>query len=118
MLIETETGKTEAEGAVFPDGSARLISVNGIYVESPLKGDILFVMNEDVPGVIGKIGATLGDNGVNIADFSLGRSDKPGDGPAQAVAVVRVDQPIPKAAIEALENIQAMRLARTIKLPG
>ncbi len=118
VLIETESGRREAEGAVFPDGSPRLISVDGIYVESPLKGDMLFVMNEDVPGVIGKIGATLGDSGVNIADFSLGRTDNSGGGTAQAVAVVRVDQPIPAAAIEALEKIQAMRFARTIKLPA
>ena len=117
VLLETEAGGHEAVGAVFPDGSARLLSVDGIYVEAPLSGEVLFIKNEDVPGVIGKLGGILGDNGVNIADFSLGRRDnEAGEGPAEAVAVVRVDQPIPPAAISALEQMEAMRFARVVKL--
>ena len=116
VLLETEQGEVCAEGAVFPDGTPRLLSVDNIYVESPLDGHMLFVKNADVPGVIGKLGAILGDNGVNIADFSLGRGPKPASGPTEAVAAVRVDSEIPKKALEELEAVQAVRFARTVNL--
>ena len=115
VMVETEKGTWECEGAVFPDGTPRLISVNGIYVEGPLSDHLLFVQNDDTPGVIGKLGTTLGDNGVNIADFSLGRRDN-GDGPPEAVAVVRVDSEIPKAALDQLIEMNAVRVARQVSL--
>ena len=108
VLVETDKGQYDVEGAVFPDGSARLISVNGIYVEGPLSDHMLFVQNDDTPGVIGKVGTTLGEHGVNIADFSLGRDKKNG---AEAVAVVRVDSEIPEAALKQLTDVQAIRTA-------
>lgn len=117
VLLETENGEVFAEGAVFPDGSPRLISVDGIYVESPLDGHMLFIQNADVPGVIGRLGSTLGEHGVNIADFSLGRDPKSANGePTEAVAVVRVDSPIPKAALDQLVADKAVRMARTVNL--
>ena len=51
----------------------RLIQVDGIYCEAPLEGISLFMKNDDVPGVIGHVGSVLGRNGINIANFSLGR---------------------------------------------
>ncbi len=116
VLVETESGSWEVEGAVFPGGSPRLMAVNGIYVEAPLSDHLLFVQNEDTPGVIGKIGSTLGDNGVNIADFSLGRRETNGDGPAEAVAVVRVDSEIPKAALDQLLEMNTVRTAKPVEL--
>ena len=53
----------------------RLLSCDGIDIEAPLEGTLLFLRNQDVPGVIGKIGTTLGDHNVNIANFALGRAD-------------------------------------------
>lgn len=114
VLVETDAGSYAVEGAVFPDGTPRLISVNGIYVEGPLSDHMLFVQNDDKPGVIGKVGTTLGEHGVNIADFSLGRT-KQGDG-AEAVAVVRVDSEIPEAALKQLTEVQAVRTARPVEL--
>jgi len=117
VMLETEKGEVCVEGAVFPDGSPRLISVDGIYVESPLDGHMLFIKNEDVPGVIGRFGSILGENGVNIADFSLGRGPKASaDAPAEAVAAVRVDSAIPKEALDQLEAVKAVRFARTVNL--
>ncbi|MBI1352703.1 MAG: phosphoglycerate dehydrogenase [Acidobacteria bacterium] len=116
VLLETEQGEVCAEGAVFPDGTPRLLSVDGIYVESPLDGHMLFIKNADVPGVIGKFGTILGNHGVNIADFSLGRGPAPANGPTEAVAAVRVDSEIPKKALDELEAVQAVRFARTVNL--
>jgi D-3-phosphoglycerate dehydrogenase len=110
VLLETEERGYEVEGAVFPDGSARLLSVDGIYVEAPLEGHMLMVKNQDVPGVIGKVGTILGDNGVNISDFALGRGDK------EAIAAVRVDSEIPKKALDELLAMQAVRVARSVNV--
>ena len=117
VMLETEDGERTAEGAVFPDGSPRLLAVDNIYVEAALAGHMLFVKNEDVPGVIGKIGSVLGDNGVNIADFSLGRCEDPtGRRPVEAVAVVRLDQQAPEAVLEQLEGLKAVTFARRVRL--
>ncbi|MCB1022451.1 MAG: phosphoglycerate dehydrogenase [Acidobacteria bacterium] len=110
VLLETEERSYEAEGAVFPDGSARLLSVDGIYVEAPLEGHMLMVKNQDVPGVIGKVGTILGDNGINISDFALGR------GESEAIAAVKVDSEIPKKAIDELEAMHAVRVARAVNV--
>jgi D-3-phosphoglycerate dehydrogenase len=115
-MIETEQGERQAQGAVFPDGSPRLISIDGFYVEAPLKGDLLFMVNQDVPGVIGQIGEILGGSGVNIADFSLGRLEAKADGPATAVSVIRVDQAISADAISQLAALKPVQVARTVRL--
>ena len=116
VMIETEQGERQAQGAVFPDGSARLISIDGFYIEAPLKGDLLFMVNQDVPGVIGQIGEILGGSGVNIADFSLGRLEEKTDGPATAVSVIRVDQPISAEALSQLAALKPVQVARTVRL--
>ena len=51
----------------------RLLEFDGIDIEAPLEGNLLVCRNIDVPGVIGKIGTILGEHGVNIANFALGR---------------------------------------------
>lgn len=114
--IETEKGIRKAQGTVFPDGSARLISVDGFYMEAPLNGELLYMMNHDVPGVIGRIGEIIGNSGANIADFSLGRLEEKTDGPASAVAVIRIDHAIPDAAVEQLTALEAVQSARTVHL--
>ena len=118
LTLETEDGHRSVEGMVFADGSPRLISVDEIYVEASLTGHMVFTKNIDVPGVIGRMGTILGDNQINIADFSLGRRDKhPGDeGPAEAVAVIRIDGPMPKKVLDQLSGLEAVRFTRAIEL--
>jgi len=119
LILETEDGQRQVEGTVFAEESPRLISVDGIFVETPLCGHMVFMKNNDVPGVIGRVGTILGDNHINIADFSLGRRENtqtPG-APAEAVAVVRIDEPLPKAVLEQLEQLPAVSFARPIELP-
>src|SRR5499427_1842190 len=62
-----------AEGTVFHDGSPRLLAMEGIPLEAQLEGTILYLRNRDEPGVIGQVGTALGQLGVNIATFALGR---------------------------------------------
>ena len=65
--------RKQREGTVVSDGSPRILSLDGIGLEAPLEGTLLLTRNRDVPGVIGQIGTALGNLGVNIATFALGR---------------------------------------------
>jgi D-3-phosphoglycerate dehydrogenase / 2-oxoglutarate reductase len=115
--LETDAGLTTVVGAVFLE-KPRLTQVDGIYCEAPLAGYLLFMKNQDVPGVIGHVGTVLGRNGVNIANFSLGRRDAPtvpGE-PLEAVAVVAVDGAVPDSVIAQLKENPAVRLARGVEL--
>ena len=93
-----------------------LLAFDGIDVEAPLDGTLVVCRNFDVPGVIGKIGSILGEQGVNIANFALGR-DRAGAKPVKALAVVQVDPPVSDKAMEALRAIEALIEARLVTLP-
>jgi D-3-phosphoglycerate dehydrogenase / 2-oxoglutarate reductase len=68
-----------------------------------------------VPGVIGKIGTILGEHGVNIANFALGR-ERTGTKPVKALAVVQVDAPVPNEVLEALHSIEAILEAKLVQI--
>ena len=73
--------------------------------------------NQDVPGVIGKVGTILGKHGINIANFSLGRrSEGPAGSPREAIAVVQVDGGVPEAVVSELRGIPAVQQAKAIRL--
>lgn len=108
--LETDEGTTWVEGAVVL-GRPRLIQVDGIYCEAPLDGSVIFLKNDDVPGVIGYIGGVLGRNEINIATFSLGRHPDGG----QAVAVVETDHPVTPAILSELLGNPAVTVARAVQ---
>ncbi len=119
VILETGRTETSAEGMVLHDSQPRLLSVDGIPLEAPLTGNLIFFKNADVPGVIGRIGTLLGKRRVNIANFSLGRREPTGNkkSPAEAVAVVHYDGPcVPDAVLAELRKIPAVRFVRSIEI--
>ncbi len=114
--LETDAGTTTVEGAVLL-GKSRLVQVDGIYCEAHLSGHLIFMKNQDVPGVIGYVGSVLGKNRINIANFSLGRGDvrpSPGE-PFEAIAVVSTDDAVPEAVLAQLRENPAVKLARAVE---
>jgi D-3-phosphoglycerate dehydrogenase len=103
-----------AEGTVLHDGSPRVLNIQGIPLEAQLEGTILYLRNEDKPGVIGQVGSTLGQLGVNIATFTLGRSAAHQG--AHAVSLVRVDGQVSPAILEPIRAIPAITEARLLHL--
>jgi D-3-phosphoglycerate dehydrogenase len=103
------------EGMVAQDGSPRILLMDGIGLEAPLEGTLLLTRNRDVPGVIGKIGTALGNLGVNIATFALGRR-KPEQG-ADALALVRLDGNVDGAVVQQIRAIPSITEAKLIRLP-
>ena len=114
--------------------SPRLLSYDGIDIEAELAGTLVIIRNQDVPGVIGRIGTILGEAKLNIASFALGRDQagrakpskdsKPGEG--HALAVVQLDltpastpsptQPELQQALTALRQVDAITSVRTVEL--
>jgi D-3-phosphoglycerate dehydrogenase len=113
--LHTAAGVSHATATVIHGEQPRLLEFDGIDVEAPLEGTLLVCRNLDVPGVIGKIGTILGEYGVNIANFALGR-DRSGAMPIHALAVVQVDPPVPPAVLEALLKIEALLEVKLVKL--
>ena len=116
LKLHTSDGERWAEGTVFEPNSPRLVSVRGVEVEAPLAGTMLFISNDDQPGVIGEVGTILGRLGVNIANFALGRSE------SGAIGVVNVDEEACgpgtlDEAITAIRGVPAVRDAWLVRLP-
>ena len=118
ILLKTNGEEHLVKGAVLHGSAPRLLSVDGIDIEAPLERNLIFMRNQDVPGVIGKVGTILGKHKINIADFSLGRrliSAKLGAA-REAIAVVHVDSQVPDLVLAALRKIPAVEQARAIRL--
>jgi D-3-phosphoglycerate dehydrogenase len=115
--LHTASGASHATATVIHGEQPRLLEFDGIDVEAPLEGTLLVCRNIDVPGVIGKIGTILGEYGVNIANFALGR-DRSGVKPVHALAVVQVDPPVHNAVVEALLKVEALLEVKVVKLPN
>ncbi|MET4101602.1 D-3-phosphoglycerate dehydrogenase [Roseovarius sp. MBR-78] len=98
ITVVTDKRERSIGGTVFSDGKPRFIQIKGINIDAEIGRHMLYTTNEDVPGIIGTLGQTMGENGVNIANFTLGRSDAGGE----AIALLYVDAPVPEAAIAAL----------------
>jgi D-3-phosphoglycerate dehydrogenase len=114
ISVKLRAGDQEewVEGTLLSQDNTRLVSVDGITVEAPLHGTILFIRNNDTPGVIGQIGTLLGNNNINIANFALGRAE----GNHHAVGVVNVDSAISEKVLQQIRDCSSIRFARVVRL--
>jgi D-3-phosphoglycerate dehydrogenase len=116
-------GDTSATATVLHGSSPRLLSYDGIDIEAPLQGTLIVIRNQDVPGVVGRVGTILGENGLNIANFALGRSHGTPGRAQHALAVVQIDvqgdspnAASVAAALEALRKVDAITSVHLIAL--
>jgi len=104
LTVVTDKQTRSVTGTLFGGNNPRVIDVKGVPLEAELRSHMLYVTNEDKPGLIGLLGTVLGDAGLNIATFQLGRTEAGGD----AIALVEVDQSVPAevlAKVAALPNV-------------
>jgi len=99
-------------GTVFDGERGGRVEFDGVAIEVAPTGDLLVFVNDDRPGVIGRVGNFLAERGINIADMSLGRS---GSG-SEAVCAVTLDQPLEAAGLDELLEISNIRWARAVRL--
>jgi D-3-phosphoglycerate dehydrogenase len=115
---QSDQGDWTGVATVLHGHSPRLLSYDGIDIEAELSQTLVVIRNEDVPGVIGRIGTILGEAKLNIANFALGRAKKV---EGQALAFVQLDgatasQPELMAALDALRKVEAITSVRTVEL--
>jgi len=104
LTVVTNKQTRSVTGTLFGGNRPRVIDVKGVPLEAELRSHMLYVTNKDKPGLIGLLGTVLGDAGLNIATFQLGRTEAGGD----AIALVEVDQAVPAevlAKVAALPNV-------------
>lgn len=105
VSVRTSEGEKSVAGTLFGDSNPRLVELFGIKVEADLAGHMLYVVNEDAPGFIGRIGTALGDAGVNIGTFHLGRRAAGGE----AVLLLSLDSAVGEALLAALRGLPGVR---------
>lgn len=100
LTVVTDKRERSIAGTCFSDGKPRFIQIKGINIDAEVGRHMLYTTNEDVPGIIGLLGMTMGKNGVNIANFTLGRA-----GVAQeAIAILYLDQKLDQKVVDTLES--------------
>ncbi|MDB5714037.1 MAG: phosphoglycerate dehydrogenase [Sphingomonadales bacterium] len=111
VSVQTEEGEKSVAGTLFGNASPRLVEIFGIKVEADLAGNMLYIVNEDAPGFIGRLGSSLGDAGINIGTFHLGRR---GSG-SEAVLLLSLDSPIPEPVLWALCKLPGVKTVKALK---
>ncbi|KQS64541.1 3-phosphoglycerate dehydrogenase [Rhizobium sp. Leaf371] len=110
LTVTTDNQTRSVAGTVFSDGKPRFIQIKDINLDADVGSHMVYITNTDVPGMIGFIGKTFGDAGVNIANFQLGRKDAGSD----AIALLYVDGPVPDSLLQTLTDNPAIRHAKPL----
>jgi len=110
VTVVTAQRERSIAGTVFSDGKPRFIQIKGINIDAEIGAHMLYTTNEDVPGIIGTLGQTMGANGVNIANFTLGRSTAGGE----AIALLYVDDAVPGGVLKQLQDTGLFRQVKPL----
>jgi len=110
LTVKTDRRERSIAGTVFSDGKPRFIQIKGITIDAEIGEHMIYTTNKDVPGIIGTLGQTLGENGVNIANFTLGRNEPGKD----AIALLYVDGAVPEKALDALKATGLFQQVRAL----
>jgi D-3-phosphoglycerate dehydrogenase / 2-oxoglutarate reductase len=108
VTVTTERQSRHVSGTVFADGRPRIVNIKGIRMDAEFGPSMIYITNLDKPGFIGKFSSTLGDAGINIATFHVGR-EAPG---GNAVALIEIDGELPEAVlakVRALPQVQSAK---------
>ncbi|ABK43934.1 D-3-phosphoglycerate dehydrogenase [Magnetococcus marinus MC-1] len=111
VVVTTERRSRCVTGTLFNGTEPRLISMDEIPIEAQPEGLLLFVANDDTPGLIGRVGTLLGEAGVNISSFHLGREQAGG----RAIAFINVDSEVPAPLMQQLHETANVREVKLIR---
>lgn len=114
VTVRCSTDREEfcVSGTVFSEKNPRIVSVNNFRVEFKPEGNLIYAINKDVPGVVGKVGTLLGDREINIAEYNLARTTTAG----KALAVITVDTPLDPETLNFLRSYREMEEVRQVRL--
>jgi D-3-phosphoglycerate dehydrogenase len=114
--VITSAVEQSLAGTLFGYGEqsrqGRITEINGFHIEAIPHGHMLVMRNRDVPGVIGRVGTILGERGINISRFHLGRRERGGE----AMAVIEIDAPVDNQTLSELRSFEYVLSAQEIEL--
>jgi D-3-phosphoglycerate dehydrogenase len=111
LTVKTEHRTRSIAGTCFSDGKPRFIQIKGINLDAEVGHHMLYTTNADAPGIIGLLGTVCGENGVNIANFALGRNRPGGD----AIALLYLDAPFPEQVLAKVRAHKAIDSAKPLR---
>jgi D-3-phosphoglycerate dehydrogenase len=111
VTVQTADGQKSVAGTLFGNGEPRLVEMFGIKVEADLDGDMLYIVNEDAPGFIGRVGSLLGQAGLNIGTFHLGRRSAGGE----AILLLSMDSAIPESVLAEASKMPGVKTVKALK---
>jgi D-3-phosphoglycerate dehydrogenase len=110
LTVTTPELTRNVAGTVFSNGRPRLIQIKNINMDAEFTPHMLYITNEDKPGFIGRLGTLLGNAGVNIANFNLGRAERAGE----AIALVAVDETLADDVLGEIRKLPPVKLAKAL----
>ncbi len=110
--IETDNEIINVGGSVFGENHIRIVDIMGFELDVRPEGDMLFMKNQDIPGVIGKVGSILGNAGINIGEYLLSRTSQNDI----AYAVVKLDCKLNDNILENLNELDEVLNIHQLKL--
>lgn len=108
VTVKTSERERNVTGTLFTGKEPRIVNIEGVPIEAALSSHMLFIRNDDTPGLIGKLGTILGEANQNIADFRLGRKKEH----REAVCIVSLDSALPEnlfKQIVSLPQVQSVK---------
>jgi D-3-phosphoglycerate dehydrogenase len=111
LAVTTQKQERSVGGTVFHDGKPRILAIKDIKVDAEFTASMIYVTNEDKPGFIGRFAGLLGEAGINIATFALGRDREGGS----AIALVAIDGEAPADVLAKVGEIPGVRQAKALR---
>jgi D-3-phosphoglycerate dehydrogenase len=111
VTVETSEGPRSVAGTLFGNDAPRLVEIFGIGIEAELNGHMLYIVNDDKPGFIGRIGTLLGSHEINIGTFNLGRRSAGGE----AVLLLSLDTALPEDVVAKASRVEGVQLAKALE---
>jgi D-3-phosphoglycerate dehydrogenase len=110
--VTSDKGKCAIGGTLFGKKDARIVKIDDYHLDAHPHGDMIFLQNQDKPGIIGEVCVLLGKNGVNIAEMSLGRVKQGGT----AITLFNVDQAVTDTLLKAIKGLPGIVTVKKISL--
>jgi len=111
VTVTTERQTRHVSGTVFADGRPRVVNIKGIRMDAEFGPSMIYITNLDKPGFIGRFSSTLGEAGINIATFHVGRDAPGGD----AIALIEIDGDLPPHVLAAVRALPQVQQAKPLK---
>jgi D-3-phosphoglycerate dehydrogenase len=112
VIYVTDKGQRAISGTIFGKNDPRIVRIDDCRIDAHPEGEVLICLNEDIPGVIGKIGTILGNRGINIGRMAWGRIQADG----RAMTLLNLDNPVTDEVVTEIASLPYVIWVKKVKL--